>query len=211
VEELINAVTVMLEAQQKGKKLQKGIVAVGEMYDGFNTIVHKSFPAGQPREIAEIVNSHSQGAAAAAVASAWIPGAGGTAAVLASAGFIWAMYARIGSVINLPLSENILKTLGSGVATNLASGMAASWVLSSVFSFFPGIGSIPAVIIMGGTCYSLTFASGFVYIKLMTALFNSGLDPTEMSEQELKNKADEVANSSDVKDVMNKAKQEYKS
>ncbi|MFN9868507.1 MAG: hypothetical protein ACK568_15865 [Pseudanabaena sp.] len=163
-----------------------------------------------PYQIADIVKFHSKGAAAAAVGSAWIPGAGGTAAILASAGFIWSMYARIGSEINLPMSENILKTLGSGVATNLASGMAASWVMSSVFSLFPGIGSIGASVVMGGTCYALTLASGYVYLKIMTALFISGVDPTKMSEQELNNMAKNIANDSDVKDVMNTAKQAYK-
>ena len=163
-----------------------------------------------PYQIADIVKFHSKGAAAAAVGSACIPGAGGTAAILASAGFIWSMYARIGSEINLPMSENILKTLGSGVATNLASGMAASWVMSSVFSLFPGIGSIGASVVMGGTCYALTLASGYVYLKIMTALFISGVDPTKMSEQELNNMAKNIANDSDVKDVMNTARQAYK-
>ena len=163
-----------------------------------------------PYKIAEIVKFHSKGAAATAVGSAWIPGAGGTAAVLASAGFIWSMYAKIGSEINLPMSENILKTLASGAATNLASGMAASWVMSSVFSFFPGIGSIGASVIMGGTCYALTLASGYIYLKIMTALFSNGVDPTKVSEQELNNMAKDAANDSDVKDVMNAAKQAYK-
>jgi len=63
---------------------------------------------------------------------------------------------------------------------------------------------------MCGTCYGLTLASGFVYLKLMTELFNSGLDPTKMSEQELNNMAKKVANDSDVKDAMNKAKEGYK-
>jgi len=183
------------------------IQAMRKITGSIDPIVDKALPY----TIAEIVKFHSKGAAAAAVGSAWIPGAGGTAAVLASAGFIWSMYARIGSEIKLPMSENILKTLGSGVATNLASGMAASLVMSSVFSLFPGIGSIGASVIMGGTCYALTLGSGYVYLKIMTLLFSSGVDPTKMSEQELNDMAKKVANDSDVKDVMNNAKQAYKS
>lgn len=178
----------------------------GKMLEAMNKLADKSLP----EKIAEIVKSHSTGAAVAAVGSAWIPGAGGTAAVLASAGFIWSMYARIGSEINLPMSENILKTIASGAATNLAAGVAASWVMSSVFSVIPGIGSVAASVIMGGTCYALNLASGYVYLKIMTTLFNSGVDPTKMSEQELNDMAKKVANDSDVKDVMNKAKQAYK-
>ena len=184
----------------------KALNHMRQITGGLDQIVDENLPY----QIADIVKFHSKGAAAAAVGSAWIPGAGGTAAILASAGFIWSMYARIGSEINLPMSENILKTLGSGVATNLASGMAASWVMSSVFSFFPGIGSIGASVVMGGTCYALTLASGYVYLKIMTALFISGVDPTKMSEQELNNMAKNIANDSDVKDVMNTAKQAYK-
>ncbi|MEI6428758.1 MAG: hypothetical protein WCO45_10295 [Pseudanabaena sp. ELA607] len=213
MDELLKAAAIMLEAQQKAKEAKEAgdaFAKLPQQYKAYNTGLHELFPKGKPREIAEIVNFHSQGAAAAAVASAWVPGAGGTAAVLASAGFIWSMYARIGSVINLPMSENVLKTLGSGVATNLASSMVASVVMSTVFSFIPGIGNVGASVIMGGTCYGLTLASGFVYLKLMTTLFNSGLDPTKMSEQELNNMAKKVANESDVKDVMNKAKEGYK-
>ncbi|MCE2984015.1 MAG: hypothetical protein LW832_10690 [Parachlamydia sp.] len=184
----------------------KALNHMRQIAGGLDQIVDENLPY----QIADIVKFHSKGAAAAAVGSAWIPGAGGAAAILASAGFIWSMYARIGSEINLPMSENILKTLGSGVATNLASGMAASWVMSSVFSLFPGIGSIGASVVMGGTCYALTLASGYVYLKIMTALFISGVDPTKMSEQELNNMAKNIANDSDVKDVMNTAKQAYK-
>lgn len=184
----------------------KALNHMRQITGGLDQIVDENLPY----QIADIVKFHSKGAAAAAVGSAWIPGAGGAAAILASAGFIWSMYARIGSEINLPMSENILKTLGSGVATNLASGMAASWVMSSVFSLFPGIGSIGASVVMGGTCYALTLASGYVYLKIMTALFISGVDPTKMSEQELNNMAKNIANDSDVKDVMNTAKQAYK-
>ena len=182
------------------------IEQAGKMLKAMNKLADKSLP----EKIAEIVKSHSTGAAVAAVGSAWIPGAGGTAAVLASAGFIWSMYARIGSEINLPMSENILKTIASGVATNLAAGVTASWVMSSVFSVIPGIGSVAASVIMGGTCYALNLASGYVYLKIMTTLFSSGVDPTKMSEQELNAMAKKVANDSDVKDVMNKAKQAYK-
>ena len=184
----------------------KALNHMRQIAGGLDQIVDENLPY----QIADIVKFHSKGAAAAAVGSAWIPGAGGAAAILASAGFIWSMYARIGSEINLPMSENILKTLGSGVATNLASGMAASWVMSSVFSLFPGIGSIGASVVMGGTCYALTLASGYVYLKIMTALFISGVDPTKMSEQELNNMAKNIANDSDVKDVMNTARQAYK-
>ncbi|QLE57139.1 hypothetical protein [Nostoc sp. TCL26-01] len=164
-----------------------------------------------PQNIADIVKFHSKGAAAAAIASAWVPGAGGVAATAICAGFIWTMYGRIGAEIDLPISKNILKSLASGVATNIASGIVGVIALSTAFSIFPGLGNIAASAIMGGTSYALTLASGYVYLKIMTQLFSKGIDPTTLSEQELKNIAKTVTNDSDVKDVIKGAKEEFKS
>ncbi|MBE9116640.1 hypothetical protein IQ249_12085 [Lusitaniella coriacea LEGE 07157] len=163
-----------------------------------------------PQEIAEIVKFHSKGAALSALGSAWIPGAGGAAATVACAGFIWTMYSRIGLEIDLPFSKNILKSLASGVATNIASYVVGMIALSTAFSFVPGLGNIGASVIMGGVCYAMTLASGYVYLKIMTQLFSKGIDPTTLSEQELKNIAKDVVSDSDVKDVIRGAKAEFK-
>lgn len=163
-----------------------------------------------PEDIAEIVKFHAKGATAAALASAWIPGAGGTAAVLASAGFIWTMYGRIGSKINLSFSSNVLKTLAFGIATNLASYAVGAVVLSTALSFIP-VGNLGASVIMGGVCYALTLASGYVYLKMLTALFQKGIDPTKLSEDDLKNVAKNFSNESDVKDILKQARKDFKS
>jgi hypothetical protein len=155
-----------------------------------------------PQNIADIVKFHSKGAAVGAIAAGWVPGFGGVAATFACAGFIWSMYARIGTEIDLPISKNILKTLASGVATNIASSVVGTIALSTLFSLIPGIGSIGAVVIMGGTCYAMTLASGYVYLKIMTKLFTKGIDPTTVSEQELKNIAKTVVSDRDVKEVI---------
>jgi hypothetical protein len=164
-----------------------------------------------PQNIADIVKFHSKGAAASTIAAGWVPGFGGLAATVACAGFIWSMYARIGTEIDLPISKNILKTLASGVATNIASYVVGAIALSTILTTIPGIGSIGAVMIMGGTCYAMTLASGYVYLKIMTKLFNKGIDPTTLSEQELKNIAKTVVSDRDIKDVIKGAKEEFKS
>jgi uncharacterized protein (DUF697 family) len=171
----------------------------------------KTMDDNLPQNIAEIVKFHAKGAAAAALGSAWIPGAGGAAATIISAGFIWTMYAKIGAEIDLPISKNILKTLASGAATNLAAGAVTMIALSTAFSLVPGLGNIGASVIMGGTCYALTLASGYVYLKIMTHLFNKGIDPTTLSEQQLKNLAKAFASDSSVKDVIKRAKEEFNS
>jgi len=163
-----------------------------------------------PKDIADIVKFHAKGATVAALASAWIPGAGGTAAVVTSAGFIWTMYGRIGAKIDLPMSNNILKTIAFGAATNLVSGAIGFLLVSSAISFIPGLGSVGASIIMGGVCYALTLAAGYVYLKTMTALFKKGIDPTTLSEEDLKNVVKDVAKQSDVKDVLKQARKDFK-
>lgn len=177
---------------------------------GLVKVLNKAVDSTLPQEIADIVKYHSAGAAAAGVASGWIPGFGGLAAAGISAGFIWTMYGRINSKIGLPLTDNIVKSVATGVATNLAAYFVGALVLSGVFSIFPGIGSLGASVIVGAACYALTLASGFVYLKLLTKLFLSGQDPTKMDETSLKEAANEVAANENMKEVIANAKAEYK-
>jgi uncharacterized protein (DUF697 family) len=180
--------------------------AAKELVETLNKAVDDNLPA----EIADIVKTHSAGAAAASVAAGWIPGAGGVAAAGICAAFVWTMYGRINAKIGLPLTENIVKSLATGVATNLAAGFVGALVLGTVLSIFPGIGSLAAATIAGGTGYALTLASGYVYLKLLTKLFLSGVDPTKMDERSMKEAASNVAASENMKDVISSAKADYK-
>ena len=170
----------------------------------------KGIDKALPHELANIVKFHSKGAAASALASAWIPGAGGAAAALLSAGFIWNMYIQIGNKIGLPFTKNILKSVASGVATNLASYFVGSLVLSGIFSIFVGPGSFAASLIMGATCYALTLASGYIYLKILTNLFLKKVDLSSISEQDLQNMANEAAKNQDVEEILKDAKKDFK-
>jgi uncharacterized protein (DUF697 family) len=172
--------------------------------------LNKAVDENLPKEIAEIVKTHSAGAAAASVAAGWIPGAGGLAAAGICAGFVWTMYGRINSKIGLPLTDNLVKSLATGVATNLATGFVGVLVLQTVLSIIPGLGSIGAAALAGGTGYALTLASGYVYLKLLTRLFLSGQDPTKMDENSLSEAARHTAASENMKDIIASAKAAYK-
>ena len=163
-----------------------------------------------PQEIADIIKFHSKGAAAAGVAAGWVPGAGGAAATAIAAGFIWTMYGRINSKIGLTFSKSILKTLASGIATNLASFLVGSLVLNAVFSFIPGLGNIAASAIAGGVCYAITLASGIVYLKILTNIFSAGVDPTSVDIDTLKNMANDIASDMNMKEIYEEAKEEVK-
>ena len=165
-----------------------------------------------PNKIANIIKFHSKGAAASAVAAGWVPGAGSTIAVTISAGFIWTMYAKINNAIGLKLSDNILKTLASGVATNLMAAYAGGWLISTIISFIPGIGNLGASVIIGATCYALTLASGYIYLKIMTELLSKeGKENLQnLNQEKLKYEAEKIIQSNEIKEVLEKAKKEYK-
>jgi len=173
-------------------------------------VMDKTVDDSLPREIADIVKFHSKGAAIAGVAGGWIPGVGGTAAVAVAAGFVWTMYGKINGRIDLPLSENIIKSVASGVATNLAGYAVGSIAISTAFSFLPGLGNVGASVIAGGVCYALTLTSGFVYLKILTKVFKAGNDPTSMTADKIKKVAKEVVENEDIKAVMKEAKAAYK-
>ena len=170
----------------------------------------RSVDSCTPQEIADIIKFHSKGAAAAGVAAGWVPGAGGAAATVISAGFIWTMYGRINSKIGLTFSKSILKTLASGIATNLAGYLVGSLVLNAVFSFIPGLGNIAASAIAGGVCYALTLASGIVYLKILTNIFSAGVDPTSVDIDTLKKMANDIASDINMKEIYEAAKEEVK-
>lgn len=160
-------------------------------------------------ELAEIVTYHSVACAAAGTASGWLPGAGALAASAVAAGAIWTMYGRINAKLGIPFSENLVKSLATGVATNLASYFIGTAVLTTVFSFFPGIGTVAAAGIAGVTCYALTVASAVVYFKVLTGL--AKVDPTftHATDDQVKASAQRIIAEEDMKAVIDAAKADY--
>lgn len=154
-----------------------------------------------PRKIADVVKLHSK----LAVGSAWIPVPG--ADVAAGAVTIWTMYTRINNKIGLTLKDNVLKTIASGVATNLASYAAMSGVASAM-KFIPGIGTIGGAVIMSASLYAITLTSGWVYLKALCLLAEHDGPNLDMSK--LGEAVQEVLKDATVKTLIKEAKKEYK-
>lgn len=155
-----------------------------------------------PQEIADIVKLHSK----LAVGSAWIPVPG--ADVAAGAATIWGMYIRINGKIDIPFGENVMKSIGSGVATNLASYAAMSGVASAM-KFIPGIGTIGGAILMSATLYAVTLASGYIYLQALCLVAEKkgrDFDASDVT----KAIGEIMKNQSVVKDFINSAKKAYK-
>ena len=155
-----------------------------------------------PRAIADVVKLHSK----LAVGSAWIPIPG--ADVAAGAATIWGMYVRINSKLGIPFGDNMMKSIGSGVATNLASYAAMSGIASAM-KLIPGIGTIGGAVIMSATLYAITLASGWVYLNALSALAEKKGGSFTIDDIS-KAINDFLKDKSKIKNFINEAKKSYK-
>jgi hypothetical protein len=175
-------------------------------------VYHEFIKETKAEEIEEVINFHAVGAAASGLAAGWIPGAGGTAALMASVGFIWSMYYRINKKIGIPLSKTVVKSLGSAVLTNLAStaiALVGGTVVATALSF-TGLGNFASSLIMAGLDYAVVIVSGVIYLKLLTKLFNAGKDLANISAEELKSEAEKIMRTENINQMLKDSKNEYK-
>lgn len=167
------------------------------------TMLDKAADATLPEQIVDVVKLHSK----LAVGSAWIPIPG--ADVAAGAANIWTMYARINGKIDIPFKENVLKSIGAGVAANLTGYLAMSTV-TSLLKFIPGVGTIGGALILSASLYALTLVSGWVYLKALCIMVSH--KGTKLTGDDLKKAIDIVlADKKVIKDLMDTATREYKS
>lgn len=157
-----------------------------------------------PGKLAGIVKLH----AGLAVGSAFIPVPG--ADMAAAAANIWTMYVRINKEIELPFSENLIKSLATGIVTNLGASVVGSMVLGSAFKFIPGLGSVGGAAVMGATIYGVTVASGIIYMKALTTLLSSKKSGA-VNEENLKTAVNEIMkDKQSVQTILKTAKEGYK-
>jgi len=163
------------------------------------------------QDLKNTCKTHSAIAGGSAAAAGLLPGVGAVAAIGVSAVNIWHMYYSINEKLGLKFSQNIMKSLATGVATNLAASFISSAVMGTVFSLFPGIGSALSAGVMGVTCYGLTLASAVVYFRVLAKFAKSNVKADDIDLENLKSVAKEVMDDEDFKTVVDEAKQAAKS
>lgn len=166
------------------------------------TVLDRSAEQLLPQEIVDVVKLHSK----LAVGSAIIPVPGADAA--AGAVNIWTMYSRIGNKVGIAVKENKLKTIGSGVLTNLVSYTAMIGVGSAVKAI-PGIGTLTGIALMSASLYAITLASGYVYVKALTLLANQGDGDIDLNKIDLAIK-EVLGNKEIIKKFVSAAKADFK-
>ena len=166
------------------------------------TVLDKTAEQLLPQEIVDVVKLHSK----LAVGSALIPIPG--ADVAAGAANIWTMYGRVNSKVGISIKDNVLKTIGSGVVTNLASYMAMAG-LGSAIKAIPGIGTLTGTALMSASLYAVTLASGYIYVKALTLLANKGNGSIDITQIDAAVK-EILGNKEVIKNFIKAAKSDFK-
>lgn len=166
------------------------------------TVLDKTAEQLLPQEIVYVVKLHSK----LAVGSALIPVPG--ADVAAGAANIWTMYGRVNSKVGISIKDNVLKTVGSGVVTNLASYMAMAG-LGSAIKAIPGLGTVTGMALMSASLYAVTLASGYIYVKALTLLANKGNGSIDITQIDSAVK-EILGNKEVIKNFIKAAKSDFK-
>lgn len=155
-----------------------------------------------PDEVFEIVKKHKNYVKFITPLFA-VPAAG----EVASATNIWMMYKEINDVLGIKFSENILKSIASGVIANLSGAFVASLAGAFFSKFIPGAGSIVGAAIDVVVFSAITYTSGYVYLKVLSNIASEG---GNLTEDELKASVDAFMrnNKSEIKAVMTQAKKD---
>lgn len=159
-----------------------------------------------PGKLAGLVKLH----AGIGVGCVFIPVPG--ADLFAAFGNTWTMYVRINRELELPFTKNLVKSLATGIVSNLASNAAvfAVFGLGSALKILPGAGTIASYAVMSATVYGATVAAGYIYMKALAALLkNKGAG--QVNEEDLKAAVAKVMeDKATVQSIFKTAKESYK-
>lgn len=166
-------------------------------------------------KLASISDTISHYAIAAAVASAVAgvaPGVAGVAAALTQAGFVWATYIKINKTLNISMSENTAKFIGSAIVTNLvtsAGTFVAILIGASVLSFIPIAGQAAAIALNATLGYTLIYVSAIIYLKLITRMIQPDGTLKLSESDDTKGIISDIIKESNIKEIIKEGKASY--
>lgn len=155
-------------------------------------------------KVASIIDTHAIAAAAAGLAGGLLPGVASVIAMLTSTGAIWSMYYRICGELDIKVSKNMLKTVGSAVLTNIVTQLGGMLALELVSSFIPGLAVVASVAL----CYGITVLAGYLFLEILTRIFKAGKNPETMTEAEYREISREASANTDCKGIFKDAQKE---
>ncbi|MBR5288320.1 MAG: hypothetical protein IKU34_06990 [Clostridia bacterium] len=163
-----------------------------------------------PERLEEIIMLHAIGAAVSAMASGWIPGAGGVVAMGIGVTFVCSMYIRLGNVLGITFSKGMIRAVASAVVADLASYVATLLAISAAVSFIPFVGSMSASTLTALANFACVYLAAIIFIKMLGALMRTGKDVGGMSEDELITAIKREKDNVDIDRAMAEAKKQFK-
>ena len=160
-------------------------------------------------EISDIVLSHAVIATGVGVGGGLIPGVGPALSIGGVAATLLTMYVRLAKAVGVTLKEGTLKALISGIVADLSSVVIVNLGLATIVSFVPGVGSLASAALSAVGDFAMTYIGGYIFIKMLTAIFKSKKDITKMGKAELTTLASSIIVSTNMKAIVKEAKNEY--
>ena len=163
--------------------------------------------------ISETISGYAIAAAIASGVAGVASGFAGVAAALTQAGFVWATYVKINKTLDISMSENTAKFIGSAIVTNLitnAGAFVAVLVGSSILSIIPGVGTAAAIALNAALGYTIVYVSAIIYLKLITRMMQPDGTLKVSESDDTKHIIRNIIKESNIKDMVKEGKAAYK-
>lgn len=175
--------------------------------------MRKSLDGTKIENIKNIIGDYAIAAAVASGVAGVAPGFAGVAAALTQAGFVWATYVQINKTLNISMSENTAKFIGSAIVTNLvtsAGAFIAILIGSSILSMVPVLGQAAAIALNAGLGYTIIYVSAIIYLKLITHMMQPDGTLHVAESDDTKHIIRDIIKESNLKDMIKEGKASYK-
>lgn len=175
--------------------------------------MRKSLDGTKIENIKNIIGDYAIAAAVASGVAGVAPGFAGVAAALTQAGFVWATYVQINKTLNISMSENTAKFIGSAIVTNLvtsAGAFIAILIGSSILSMVPVLGQAAAIALNAGLGYTIIYVSAIIYLKLVTHMMQPDGTLHVAESDDTKHIIRDIIKESNLKDMIKEGKASYK-
>ena len=162
--------------------------------------------------ISETISGYAIAAAIASGVAGVAPGFAGVAAALTQAGFVWATYVKINKTLEISMSENTAKFIGSAIVTNLitsAGAFVAVLIGSSIVSLIPGA-QVVSVAMNAALGYTIVYVSAIIYLKLITRMMQPDGTLKVSESDDTKHIIRNIIKESNIKDMVKEGKAAYK-
>lgn len=172
-----------------------------------------SLDGTQIEQIKDCIGNYAIAAAVASGVAGVAPGIAGVAAVLTQAGFVWATYVKINQKLDISMSENTAKFIGSAIVTNLVTNAGAFLVMlagATLLSLIPVAGTAAAIALNASLGYVLVYAAAVIYLKLITRMVQPDGTLHVAESDDTKHIIRGIIKETNIKDIVKEGKEAYK-